>query len=149
MERTPRTILISLVGIIFFIFIVLFGYNRFGRYIDGPKITEINLEPHQTIDTLDYAIKGSVENTASIKINNNEIILNQDQSFEHIIVFSPGHTIIEIEVIDPFDKVRRYSYSLSTTQESKQYFPTYQQAQEQRREATEELLSEEDTKPIN
>jgi hypothetical protein len=131
MERTPRTILISLVGITFFIFIVFFAYNRFGRYINGPEISNINLETYQTIERTSYLVQGTVINTANMRINNREIILNQDQSFEKMIVLSPGHTIIEIEVMDSFDKVREYSYTLSSTQTEEIYPTTYKQAQEE------------------
>lgn len=146
MERTPRTILISLIGITFFVFILLFAYNRFGRYIDGPKITEINLESYQMIDEFSYLVQGQLENTAQMYIDNTEIILDQDQNFEKLIVLSPGHTIIEIEIIDPFEKVRRYEYTISTTGTDSIYFKKYQEAKEsltieQETEITQETIN--------
>lgn len=128
MERTPRTILLSALGIVFFIGIIIFGYNRFGRYIDGPEITSINLDQHQTISELYYHIQGSVENTTQIRINNNDITLNQDKTFKHISAISPGTTDIDIEIQDPFGKKRNYTYTISSTYSQKEYISTLNEA---------------------
>lgn len=118
MQRTLRKILLRSIGIIFFTFVIIFAYNRFGRYIDGPEITTINIEPYQTVDTLSLPITGTVKNVETISIEGREIIYDDTYTFNDIIVLSPGYTIIDIVVTDPFGKEQIYSYSIETTAEN-------------------------------
>lgn len=131
MERTPRTLLITTIGIIFFIFIIVFGYNRFGRYINGPEIVSISLENYQSIDTFSINIEGTVKNTQNISVNNRPITINQDNSFTETIVVSPGLTIIEIDMSDSFGKEKQYTYQIYSTKEEVEYQPSYSKAQQE------------------
>jgi hypothetical protein len=138
MERTPRTVLITTLGILFFILILIFGYNRFGRYINGPEIVEISIEEYQTIADTRIEITGQVHNVQNISMNNRDLILADDKKFREIIVVSPGKNILEIDVVDPFGKEREYIYHIYSTQEKDTYPNSYSQAQELQTEENQE-----------
>jgi len=128
MERRPRKIIFTIIGVIFFILIIIFGYNRFGRYINGPEIVEISLDEYQTVDTLDLTVTGRLRNVHTLFINNRSITLNQDNSFQEILALSPGLTKIDILVSDTFNKERRYLYNVYSTKDNDSYATSYQEA---------------------
>ncbi len=115
MERTPRKILFQFIGVVFFIFVIFFSYTRFGRYITGPEISEINLEKYQIINSSYKKIEGKIKNVETINIQGRTITYDKDNSFSDVIVFSPGYTIIDIVLTDSFGKERIYSYTIETT----------------------------------
>jgi len=130
MERNPRRVITTTIGILFFIFILLFGYNRFERYINGPEMVLISLEQYQVIDNFSMVVTGTVKNTQSISINNRPLILNQDNSFTEMIVVSPGLTIIEIDMSDSFGKTKQYLYQIYSTGETTDYYSTYEETEQ-------------------
>lgn len=129
MEQSKRSIIIRGIGLIFFIFVIIFGYNRFGRYIHGPQIVEISLKEYQQIDSLSLPITGTVRNVELISINGQNITINDKNTFNEIIVLSPGYTIIDIDLIDPFGKEKTYSYSIETTAKNPLYVSTLKETQ--------------------
>lgn len=115
-------------GIIFFILIVIFSYSRFGRYINGPIMKEISIDTYEEIQDLTLAINGKVKNTETLTINNRTITLNQDNTFNEIIVVSPGLTIIDIYMVDAFGKSKTYQYNIYSTGTNPEYESTYTEA---------------------
>lgn len=115
MYRTPRKILIKSIGIIFFIFILVFAYSRFGRYLQGPEIVRISVQENTTIEALHLELYGAVINTESIHINGRMVQINNDLSFNEIIVLSPGKNMLDIRVQDSFGKTEDYVYTLYST----------------------------------
>ncbi|MCA9352817.1 hypothetical protein KC901_01395 [Patescibacteria group bacterium] len=134
MERTPRTILIRTIGVLFFIGISIFGYNRFGRYLQGPRIVDISLERYQTIETLSVLVEGSTNNTESMTINERTIPMNDDSTFSEVVVLSPGTNIMEIVVTDSFGKQKEYRYTLYSTKTNSPYKNNYTEAQQAQEE---------------
>ncbi|MFT7328283.1 MAG: hypothetical protein ACI870_000470 [Crocinitomicaceae bacterium] len=128
MELSNRTIIIRSIGLIFFIFVIIFGYNRFERYINGPEIIEISLKEFQQIDTLSLNITGKIRNVESISIEGRVITFNKENMFEEIVVLSPGYTIIDIDLIDPFGKEKKYSYAIESTATNEEYMVTLNEA---------------------
>jgi len=141
MERTPRNILIKIIGIIFFILIIIFGYNRFGRYINGPQIVHISLGDYQTVGTLSLLVTGEVNNTESMFINGRMITLNDDSTFKEVIVLFVGQTIIEIDVHDSFGKNKNYHYTVYSTASNPTYETNYTEAQSVHEAEELEILS--------
>ncbi len=121
METTPRNILIRSIGILFFIFILFFGYNRFGRYLNGPIIQELSLEQYQTTTERSKIIEGVVENTQSLVINNKEITLNENGSFRYVMALAPGLSSVHIDITDAFGDSKHYQYHIYSTAEKFNY----------------------------
>ena len=145
MERTPRNILVKLIGIIFFILIILFGYNRFGAYIKGPQIVSISLYEYQSTDALSFDITGNVHNVESIRINERFIGLNDDNTFNEILILSPGINTVDIDIRDPFGKEKKYTYTIYSTASNPPYETYYKDAQN----AYQELDRDNVLEPIN
>ena len=112
MTHSPQKIIFMGIGIVFFLFILLFGYYRFSPYIQGPLIIETNIKPYQTINNPIMRVKGKLKNTSSMKIENRDVMITDSHTFDEIIVLSPGRTIIEMELMDTFGKTRLYKYEI-------------------------------------
>jgi len=146
MERAPRTLLFRGIGIVFFILIIIFAYNRFGRYLHGPEIQTISITDYQEITQQPLVINGTVSNTETMFINGRQVSLTDDDTFQDIIVLSTGRSIIEIEVIDSFAAQRSYRYTIVNTAASFEYEPNLMQAQTTiPDETTDESLLESET----
>lgn len=130
MEHNPRKIIGISIGIIFFLFIVIFGFNRFERFINGPSITSISLEEYTQTNDAILVITGTVENTSVLSINGKNIPINDTLDFEHIVVIPVGHSIIEVDIFDTFGKEKKYRYQIMNTAIADSYPSTYIQAQE-------------------
>lgn len=128
MQNNPRKVLGRVIGAIFFILIILFGFNRFGRYINGPEITSISIEEYTETQGHVIFIEGSVKNTSEIKINNNDIAINDNLNFKEILTVNPGHSLVEIYVYDTFGKRRKYEYQIFNTNSDTLYQATYNEA---------------------
>jgi len=140
MERTPRKILVKGISVIFFIFILVFAYNRFGRYLQGPEIVRISVEEQTILEELYLELYGSVINTDYMYINGRIVKINNDLSFNEVIILSPGKNILDIKLEDSFGKEKKYVYTLYSTAQNKQYETTYQDTQIINKEILEEAL---------
>lgn len=128
MTSSKRSLLFQGIGLVFFIFILIFGYNRFERYIHGPQIVSLSLEEYQYIDTLSLTVTGELKNVATLMIQGRNINFNKEGIFSEIVVLTPGYTIIEIDLIDPFGTQKTYSYSVETSAENPPYRTTQEEA---------------------
>jgi len=138
MEHNPRKLIGIIIGIVFFVLIIIFGFNRFGRFIDGPHITAINLQEYSTIQENPIIIEGSLANTSRLNINGVSTSINDDFSFRRIIVIPTGNSIIEIDMYDTFNNHRQYQYYVSYVGEDKEYSSTLIEAHNKQLEENQE-----------
>jgi len=110
MEHNPRKLVGMIIGFVLFAFIIIFGFNRFSRYLGGPQIISINLEEYSVIQENPIIITGSLANTSVLTINGVNTSINDDLSFRKIIVIPTGNSIIEIGINDTFNNYRQYQY---------------------------------------
>ena len=89
---------------------------------------EISIDTYEEIQDLTLTINGRVKNTETLTINNRTITLNQDNTFNEIIVVSPGLTIIDIYMVDAFGKSKTYQYNIYSTGTNPEYESTYTEA---------------------
>lgn len=128
MQNNPRKLVGRIIGLGFFVLIILFGFNRFGRYLEGPKIIDINLEQYSEISENPIKIEGRLKNTARLEINGVSTPINDDLSFSKTIVIPHGNSIIEIDIYDTFNKENNYQYWITHSGVSGTYPATLEQA---------------------
>lgn len=151
MTDNPRKVLILIIAVVFFGLIVIFGLNRFNRYISGPSLETISIYDYMAVDTSLLAIEGVAKNTSLIIINGKRISLTEDLEFKKKIVLPSGHSIIEIDVIDGFGHNKRYHYNISNNEIKKMFPKTLTEAQEIETEKAEsnDTLTETTQESIN
>lgn len=145
MRTEPRTMILRILGLTFLGLIILFGINRFSKYINGPEITAINLENNSYNKQGFHILKADIKNTDTISLNKRDLIINEGTSIEEIIVFSPGRNIIEIELIDPFGKKKKYTYTVfgdMPETDTPKNLAEAQKAQSEKEEILKETLNE-------
>lgn len=137
-----RKIIISALGILLGLGILLFAYDRFSGIIDGPLLTDINIQDYEYSDNMSKTIVGTVKNTQHISINGYPIVIKDDSQFRHTIALAPGHTIIRVRLEDSFGSSREYSYTFISAAKAPDYFTTLDEAQQSQVEESpdEELL---------
>ena len=74
-------------------------------------------------------MSGQVDNTESMLINKRMIKLNDDGSFEEVIVLLVGLNIIEIDLHDSFGKEKKYTYNVYSSGTNPPYEVYYSDAQ--------------------
>jgi len=139
MNTSKRTLVIRSIGLLFFIFILVFGYNRFRRYIRGPEIIDISINDYEETNEFSLPVLGRLYNVETITISGRNITFNDDNTFEEIIILSPGENTIVIQLIDPFGKEKKYTYTIYSTQKNPDYSHNHSDAQEHS-ENTESIL---------
>lgn len=128
MSDDPRKILFAGIGIVFFALILVFAYGRFGRYINGPELVSINLQEYQSVDNSVIDIEGKVRNAQAITINGRPLGLDKEEQFKEHIVLPIGHTIIELGLIDSFNKQKTYTYNVYNSQKDMPIPVSYSEA---------------------
>ena len=111
--HNPQKILYRIIGILVFLGIGIFMYSKFQNSNQGPQITFISIHEYTTTESPFLTITGETQHTQKILINGRNVILDDTGSFEEIIVFPPGNTIIEIQLEDTFEKQRQYKYKIN------------------------------------
>lgn len=124
METNIRKILQRSIGILFFVFIAIFTYGRYGRYITGPYLESVSLDSYSAIDTLALPIEGTAKNTIRISVNNRDIFMDQDGSFTDMVVLVPKTNQVNILLEDVFGKQKEYTYTIYSNTETDTYVPT-------------------------
>lgn len=142
MEQNPRKIIIRSIGIVFFLFIIIFGYSRFGRYINGPQVIEISITDYQTVEDLDVLVSGIVRNTEMMVINGRTITLSDKHEFEEVVALSPGLSTVMIDLEDSFGGAEHYEYNVYSTANEVLYETTYNEAQKALTELEAEVLTQ-------
>ena len=127
MEHSTRKIVIQVLTVIFFACIIVFAYYRFKPYIEGPRIVEISLNEYTSTDMLAIVVSGTVRNTEEVYINSRNVKQGEGGTFTTHVALSPGDTIIEVRLRDPFDTERTYQYHVYSTGTNPMYRPTYQE----------------------
>ena len=126
--------IIKILGIIFFIFILIFIYNRYARIRSGPKISSINIQEYMSVKSPSLELHGQGENIENIFINGRPLILKERNIFDEILVFSPGLNIIEVLLEDAFHKKKKYTYHIFYQTEKTDYPITLSQAKKEQKE---------------
>lgn len=104
------------------------------KYLLGPEIISLNINPYTTSIKNSIKLKGIVSNTKIMSLNQRNIILEKHKNFEEIIVFSPGNNIIEIRLVDPFGKEKKYTYNVYLKGVKKEFPKTLIEAKNQQDE---------------
>lgn len=149
MNNTRSTItklIITIAGIAILIFIT----SRILPYLQGPYISEINLEEEQLQEEYWFVIEGIAKNTETISINTIKAPLAEDGSFTHPFALNQGRNEIIIIVSDGFEDTKQYSYNIVTPTLEEFYAKLYNEAVEaDTEEETEpEELSTDQQEPV-
>lgn len=146
MVQNPRKIVFTTIGVIFFVLVMIFAYGRFGRYLHGPFIEEISLDEFQTIESNSLVVSGVVKNVQTMSINGRTLALDKNQHFSEHVVVPPGHSTIDITVVDAFEKQRSYTYTIYSEHTDVMLPVSYSEAMSLHEPKTEDALpSDEDT----
>jgi hypothetical protein len=128
MENTPRKIVGMGIAIVFCVSFIIFGLNRFGRYLSGPSISSISLSEYTETTEGSILVEGTLQNTSGISINGKNIPITDALGFEKRVVIPVGHSFIEITVVDSFDAQRTYRYQVMNTAAAVSYPLTRKEA---------------------
>lgn len=127
-------------GVLVLIGIMLFAYFRFQAYLQGPKITSINIDSYTYVSEPSFSLKGSIDHTQKVLINGRNILLDKGRSFEELISFNNGLNTITIDLEDPFSKKKRYTYYIYYKKTEPTEIPkTLQAAQEKQKDISEKI----------
>ena len=133
-----RTILI-VVGIGIAIFII----SRILPYIQGPQLSEINIEKQQLSDEYWYVIEGKTRNTEMVTINTINAPLAEDGSFTHPFALNAGRNELSITLSNGFKTTKELTYDIITPTSEELYNSVYNEVMEEKTNLeTEELLEE-------
>lgn len=130
MNNNPRKIIFGSLGILFFGFVVFFGYSRFGRYLQGPKIVTSNIETFHQTDTGSVPFLATLENTRIMSIGHRDISINEKQEISELLIVPIGHSSIEMILEDHFGKKQKYIYTIYNSDTAQEYSPTLLEARE-------------------
>ncbi|MCI5050895.1 MAG: hypothetical protein MRY57_01145 [Candidatus Pacebacteria bacterium] len=128
MTSNPRKLVGISLGVLFFTLIIIFGVNRFGRYITGPEINEISINEYTQVNNGVVRINGTVNNTSEIFVNSISLPINEDSGFSTIVTVPSGHSQIAILLNDTFENSRAYTYNVYNTEIEGLYPPTLEEA---------------------
>lgn len=144
-RKTPiKTILERGALSILFLGIVFFTFNRLGSLRKGPEVILDSLVSGASIDSLITTISGTALRTRELRINGQEIFLNQDFQFEETLVLVPGFNVIEIFAEDRFGKQKTATFEIMSVQDGvKSYWQTVQE----HRALTRTLVTQTQTEP--
>lgn len=88
----------------FALIIVSYGLYETRGLIGGPVVRVS--EPHDGYITASstVALKGTAKRTKSISVNGRNIFVDQEGRFNEELLLTPGHTILELEAVDTFQR---------------------------------------------
>ncbi len=110
--HNPRKILFRSIGLVFFILILVFMYTRFQAYLKGPRMIQSSFDSYTSISRPSAIFFGTTKHTEGMNIDGRTITLDENGGFKEVMVFSPGHTIIEVQLTDTFGRERYYTYNV-------------------------------------
>lgn len=137
-NKEPRKFLFKGIGIITLILITIFSYFKYKPIIEGPILEEISINNWDIIEGGSIKLTGEIKNTHSMRINQEEITINENNTFTKVFPLVPGINIISIKVENIFEKQRTYTYNIYSNINENEYLPTLQQARKDEEIKTEE-----------
>ncbi len=104
-EQNGKTFLKIILVIIVFLGIVGYSLYQAKNIIRGPQISLESPINGSTIATSTIAIKGSAQNVAYISLNNRQIYVDKNGTFNEQLLLAPGYNVWTIEAKDKFGRV--------------------------------------------
>lgn len=100
------------VFIIFFIFIVMYGFFQARSIILGVKIKDLNIQNNSVFQENPVKITGNTKNAIFVSVNDREITIDKNGNFEEHIALLSGYNILEIKAEDKFGNQDIVNYKL-------------------------------------
>jgi hypothetical protein len=104
MNARFRTLFKIAIALIFLAAFALYGFNRAGGFLDGPKLSISYPQDGQTISNSELTVKGETQNISQIYLNGRKIFVNEEGFFEEGLLLARGYNIIEVKVEDKFGR---------------------------------------------
>lgn len=100
---TPRKILILAIIVIVFFGIFLL-YKEIGSLSSAPRLIILNPEPNSEVSENSVYVEGITDKDASLFINGQPIMVNDEGKFRENLTLQPGVNVINIKSINKFQK---------------------------------------------
>ena len=105
MQHSSRQIFGFLLGAVIVVGGSIYLYTQLETFLGGPSITITNPQKSSsTVDSELINISGTALNVASLTLNGNSIAVDQNNSFNEVLLLAPGFNIIEVRARDRFGK---------------------------------------------
>ncbi|OGD68266.1 hypothetical protein A3I18_00040 [Candidatus Campbellbacteria bacterium RIFCSPLOWO2_02_FULL_35_11] len=102
-SKLTKNIFIVLVVVI----IGSYSFYQTRNIIKGPIIKIESPANGITVSDPNVYIKGMVKNAAYITMNGRQIFVNENNIFNEIVTLSYGYNVLEIEVKDKFERIKK------------------------------------------
>ncbi len=112
METNAKKILQITSLLVFFLFIVVYGFFRSQNLILGVKIKNVNITDGAKISNEIMEIKGNAKNATNLALNGREISIDQEGNFSETIALLSGYNIINIIAKDKFGYIDEKNYHI-------------------------------------
>lgn len=111
-DRIGKRILKTVLVVVFFLFIIIYGFFRSTDLIFGVKIKNVNIADGQKFDQSVIEVTGMAKNAIYLTLNGREISVDKAGNFKENIALSPGYNIITLEAKDKFGHTDKEDYKL-------------------------------------
>lgn len=103
--------------IVFFLFILVYGFLRSTDLLFGVKIKRVSIggapaESGAVVKESATKITGTAKNAVKLLLNGREISVDLSGNFEETIALLPGYNIISIQAADKFGYMDEENYKL-------------------------------------
>lgn len=111
--RDTRSIVYSLVIIVFFGAILAYTYFEGRNYVAGPQITVIKPKNYELIRNNLVSIEGQTKNISKLILNDRNISIDENGNFKEKIMMANGYNLILIKGSDRFGKNKEISIEIN------------------------------------
>ncbi len=112
MTQDFKKILKISIFLIFFLFIVFYGFFRSQDLIFGVKIKDVNIADGQTFTESVLNITGNAKNAVNLSLNGRAVSIDKEGNFNETIALISGYNVIRIEAADKFGNNDSRDYKL-------------------------------------
>ena len=110
-EKTTRTILRTLLGIVG-VFVLVFIGSKLYPIIHGPKISIATLTNGATLTDPMIRISGIASFTRELIVNGESFALSPSGAFDEKLLLNPGYNLITIQGVDRYGKANNQTYAV-------------------------------------
>ena len=111
-DRSGKRILKIVITVVFFLFIIIYGFFRSADLIFGVKIKDVNITDGQKFDQSVIELTGIAKNAVYLTVNGREISVDKAGNFRENVALASGYNIITLEAKDKFGHVDIEDYKL-------------------------------------
>jgi hypothetical protein len=119
-QITPRRFMKPLLVVVFIIFLSVYIYFQFNRFLRGPSLSNISVSNNSVVTDSLLPVSGTLTNVDFAWLNGRQIFTNPRGEFEEDVLLLPGYNIIELRARDRFGRSfsKRFEIVLNETPRS-------------------------------